>query len=509
MTTSLEATTRVHARQDRMPSSIPGLDDILLGGFVQNGLYIVQGRPGSGKTILANQICYAHVAGGGRALYVTLLSEQHERMLAHLSNLSFFDPGCVAHALSYVSAFMTLERDGLAGLLTLLRREIVGHKASMLVIDGLLTAPAHPATVLELKKFVHELQMLSAAGDCTMFLLTSAFEGTSAPEHTMVDGMIEIGVSEFGWRSERDLVVRKFRGSDFLPGHHAMRITGDGIVVWPRTEALYAKPSQDRRDPNAPRLSTGIAGLDDMLHGGLPARSATLLLGPTGVGKTAIGLQFLAGCSREQPGLILGFYEPPEQLFSRAAMLAPKIPALVEAGIVDMLWQSPSEDVIDRVASATIAQVRARGVKRLLVDGLLGFRDMTVQPDRLSAFYRALTNELRSLGVTVLYTMEAPELAGPVLRAPIERLTPVSENLLLLRYVDHYARMKRLIAIMKVRDSRFDPNLREFEIEEGGVVIGPGFQGERGVLTGEPTPVAVHDAAGERDRSPRASPEGA
>jgi circadian clock protein KaiC len=105
--------------------------------------------------------------------------------------------------------------------------------------------------------------------------------------------------------------------------------------------------------------------------------------------------------------------------------------------------------------------------------------------------------------------MEAPELAGPVLRAPIERLTPVSENLLLLRYVDHYARMKRLIAIMKVRDSRFDPNLREFEIEEGGVVIGPGFQGERGVLTGEPTPVAVHDAAGERDRSPRASPEGA
>jgi circadian clock protein KaiC len=97
MTTSLEATTRVHARQDRMPSSIPGLDDILLGGFVQNGLYIVQGRPGSGKTILANQICYAHVAGGGRALYVTLLSEQHERMLAHLSNLSFFDPGCVAH----------------------------------------------------------------------------------------------------------------------------------------------------------------------------------------------------------------------------------------------------------------------------------------------------------------------------------------------------------------------------------------------------------------------------
>jgi circadian clock protein KaiC len=507
MPSSTEPVSHARGTLARMKSGVPGLDTILLGGFIQNGIYIIKGTPGSGKTILANQLCYAQVANGGRALYVTLLSEQHERMLANLGQLSFFDSSCIAHALTYVSAFQTLERDGLPGLLTLLRREIVAHGASVLVIDGLLAAEAHAATALELKKFVHELQMLSAAGDCTMFLLTSATEDAVSAEHTMVDGMIEIGATAYGWRMERDLLVRKFRGSDFLQGRHAMRITGDGVVVWPRVEALYSAPKRAPRDGKAARKSTGVAGLDDMLGGGLPACSATLLLGPTGVGKTAMGLQFLAGCTAEEPGLILGFYEPPEQVFGRAASLAPAIPALVESGVVDMIWQSPSEDVMDRVASDMISHIRNRGVRRLLVDGLLGFRDMTVNPDRLAGFYRALTNELRALGVTIIYTMEAPELVGPIMRAPIARLTPVAENLILLRYVEHHAQLKRLISVMKLRDSQFDPRLRAFEILEGGVVIGDSFDGERALLSGAPVP--ENDAEGTADEPPQPAPAGA
>jgi circadian clock protein KaiC len=120
----------------RLSSGVTGLDAVLLGGFVKNGLYIIQGAPGAGKTILSNQICYAYAAVGGRALYVTLLSEQHERLLANLEQMSFFDPARIAHQINYVSAFQLLERDGLAGLLTLLRREIVAHRAGVLVPGG-------------------------------------------------------------------------------------------------------------------------------------------------------------------------------------------------------------------------------------------------------------------------------------------------------------------------------------------------------------------------------------
>ncbi len=456
---------------NRISSGVPGLDVLLLGGFVRNGLYIVQGAPGAGKTILSNQICYAHAATGGHALYVTLLSEQHERLLANLEDMSFFDQSKVAREISYVSAFQLLERDGLAGLLTLLRREIVAHGAGLLVLDGLVAAEAYATTDVELKKFIHELQMLATAADCTMFLLTSSGHGTETvdqrPEHTMVDGMIALRSISEGWRVERDIQVRKFRGSNHIAGHHAMRITSDGVVVWPRTEALPL-PTTPRGRVSGRKMSTGIAGLDGMLHGGLPEGSSTVILGPTGAGKTCVALEYIAGSTPAEPGILLSFYETPAQLEARAKGIAPHLPQLIEEGAVAFLWQGPAEDLIDRVASNLIERVRATGARRVAIDGLLGFEDMTIQPERIVLFYRALTSQLRELGATTLCTAEVPELVGPVSRPPLSRLTPIAENLIMLRNVEENGSLERVISVMKVRDSTFDTKLRRFAIEPGG-----------------------------------------
>jgi circadian clock protein KaiC len=458
------------AAPQRMPSGIAGLDTVLLGGLIRNGLYIIQGAPGAGKTILSNQICYAHASAGGRTLYVTLLSEQHERLLANLAQLSFFELDRVGREISYVSAFQLLERDGLPGLLTLLRREIVAHSPSLLVLDGLVAAEAYVTTELELKKFIHELQMLASAADCTMFLLTSSGDdgADQRPEHTMVDGMISLRDAAHGWRVERDIHVRKFRGSGHLPGRHAMRITADGITVWPRIESLPLHTEQRPVSTPDARLTSGVTGLDVMLHGGLPEASSTVVLGPTGAGKTALALQFLAASSAEQPGLLLSFYESPQQLMTRAAGVAPHVPELVRAGLVTFLWQRPSEDLIDRVAHDLLARVSATGTRRLVIDGLLGFEDMTVQPERLSQFFRALNGQLRDRGVTALCTSEVPELVGPVSRPPLGRLTPIAENLIMLRHVEYLGRLERVISVMKVRDSAFDTRVRAFQIGPDG-----------------------------------------
>jgi len=459
---------------NRLPSGIAGLDTILFGGFVRNGLYIVQGAPGAGKTILSNQICYAHAASGGRALYVTLLSEQHERLLANLEKMSFFEQSRVAREINYVSAFQLLERDGLAGLLTLLRREIVAHDAGLLILDGLVAAEAYATTEVELKKFIHELQMLATAADCTMFLLTSSGHGGESvdqrPEHTMVDGMITLSNGAMGWRAERDIHVRKFRGSDHLAGRHAMRITSEGIAVWPRTEALPL-PGEPRDRGTGEKMSIGVAGLDRMLHGGLPACSSTVVLGPTGAGKTCLALQFLSCCSREEPGLILSFYETPAQLLGRAAAIAPHVTDLARDGLLGFQWQGQAEDLIDRVAFNLLEEVRLKGIRRVAIDGLLGFEDMTVQPERIVLFYRALTTRLRELGATTLCTAEVPELVGPVSRAPLARLTPIAENLIMLRNVERSGCLQRVVSIMKVRDSTFDTRLRTFEIGAGGIEL--------------------------------------
>ncbi|MDB6001421.1 MAG: Non-specific serine/threonine protein kinase, partial [Rhizobacter sp.] len=197
----------------RLPSGIPGLDTVLGGGFFESGVYIVHGLPGSGKTILANQICYGHVARGHKAVYVTLLAESHSRMLQHISTLSFFDETVIPDRLSYLSAFNDLEQDGLKGLMTLLRREMRARDVSLLVLDGMVAAAEAAQSDRELKKFIHELQTSAVFHGCTVFMLTSGSPQRVNAEHTMVDGLLELEDALHDVSSERSLQVRKFRGA--------------------------------------------------------------------------------------------------------------------------------------------------------------------------------------------------------------------------------------------------------------------------------------------------------
>lgn len=179
---------------NQIRSGIEGLHTILAGGFFSGNITIVQGRPGTGKTILANQMCFHHARSGGRALYVTLLAESHARMLMHLGSLEFFARTAMPDKIYYVSAFTVLEAEGLRGLLTLLRREVQAYDATLLVLDGLIAAERKAGPDLEYKKSVHGLQIQAAVTNCAMFLVSSAGEGETevTAEHTMVDCVIDL-----------------------------------------------------------------------------------------------------------------------------------------------------------------------------------------------------------------------------------------------------------------------------------------------------------------------------
>jgi circadian clock protein KaiC len=245
-------------------------------------VYIVQGAPGSGKTILGNEVCFRHAAAGGRAAYVTLLAEMHTRMLQHLRSMSFFDESVIPSELYYISAFHTLESAGLKGLIDVLRREIKGRSSSLLVLDGLVAAQETAQSDREFKKFINEIQAHSGAYDCTVLLLTSSSLETVSAEHTMVDGVIELEDRMHGMRTERGLTVRKFRGSGILRGRHPFHITAAGLQLYPRIEAAFARPSA--QVVSGMPLATGVPALDELLGGGLPAGTATAVVGPAGIG---------------------------------------------------------------------------------------------------------------------------------------------------------------------------------------------------------------------------------
>lgn len=464
----------------RVTSGIAGLDTILMGGFMPGGIYIVQGAPGVGKTILTNQICFHHTAAGGRALFVTLLAENHARMTDSLRGLTFFDDSRIPDQLTYLSAYPELRENGLKSLTDMLRREIQRRRYTLLVIDGLIAAQSSAETELAFKEFVHDLQEIAFATDCTMFLTTNATR-TMGPERTMVDGLIELRDELYGWRAASDLQVRKFRGGAFLRGRHAYEITDDGIVVHPRLEALFAQPS--RPDPGlSGKTSIGTPQLDTMLGGGLPVASTTMVMGPTGTGKTTLGLHFLSRSSRGEPGLMFGFYETPARIQAKAEQICPPLGELLRSGAVEMLWQPPTTELIDAYAERLLQAVRQRRVRRLFIDGLNSFRKATVDPNRLGLFFSALSNELRVLGVTTIYTLEAPCIFGPAAEVPLGDASNLAENMIMLRFIELRSKLYRMLSIMKVRDSNFDSELREFHISREGLEIRESPQSAEDIL---------------------------
>jgi circadian clock protein KaiC len=456
---------------DRIPSGIAGFDVILNGGFLKGGLYIVQGPPGSGKTTLANQICFNHIRNDSRALYVTLLAEYHARMMQHLSIMTFFDGSKIPDQLAYFNGLGVLHDGGLKGLLALLRREITTRDVSLLVVDGIVPARRAAEDEQAFNEFVHELQAIAIATDCTIFMLTSAQGTRITPEHTMVDGIIELVDQLSGWAAESSLQVVKFRGSSALRGRHAFKITDDGIVVHPRIEALLARPS--RPDPGGgARATSGVDQLDIMLGGGLPESSTTMIMGPSGTGKTTLGLQFLSKCSAAVPGLLFGFYETLPRLNAKIAAVCQPLGSLISSDAVEVLWQPPTDDLLDAYGERLLRAVHRRKVRRLFIDGLGAFQQATgSEPGRIGNFLTALMNEMRVLGVTTLYTLEVPDLMGPTIRTPIGDLSSLAENLIMLRFVELRSRLYRLVSILKVRDSQFDPSLHEYTTTSQGLVI--------------------------------------
>lgn len=473
----------------RLSSGVPGLDKVLGGGFFAGGVYILEGAPGAGKTILANQIAFHHAKQGRRIVYITLLAESHTRLLQHLQDLTFFDPATIPDQLTYVSGFRTLEEAGLRGLLDMLRKELRSVSASIVILDGFAAVAESAESEREFKKFVHELQVQAGLAPCTFFLLSSGLSPTPEsvlPVHTMVDGLVRLSDHLTGVRSQRALRVAKLRGSGYLRGLHSLDISAEGVHVYPRLESR----AQEVTDGGGiERVSSGHARFDAMLGGGLIRGSTMMLLGPTGVGKTILGYQYVSASTSVDKGLLFSFYETPQRAVSKADGIGLNLARARERGDLDVMWQSPVEGSLDAIAERLLGAVDSTGARRLFIDGFEGFQYAAAYPERVPQFFAALQGALHRRGVTTLYTSELRQIFSPAIKAPVRGLSPLLENLVLLRFVELRGEVHRVISVLKMRDSGFDPTIRKFEVNEHGVEIHDDFRTLEGVLTGVAHPV--------------------
>jgi circadian clock protein KaiC len=458
----------------RVRTGIPGLDIILEGGFLQGGVYIVEGPPGVGKTTLGSHFCFNHAAAGGRAVYITLLAESHTRLLGHLRRMSFFDPSVVPDRVSYISAFKVLEAEGLPSLTKLVRQTIAAQKASVLVLDGLVSAEEVSPSPNDFKKFIHELQVVCSMIGCTALLLNSTERPRGfRPERTMVDGIVELDDDLVGMHAVRHLTIRKMRGAAPVRGKHFMQITDNGVDVLPRIETVGVHAGIDRvRNAGPGRAAFGIQHFDEMTQGGVPEGSVTALVGPSGSGKTTLGMHFLhAGIEKREPGAYFGFFERPQAILNRSQRLGLSLGTSHRGGLVEIHWNRPVEGVIDLLADRLIGLAKELGIKRLFIDGLNGFQAAANSSARLREVMSCVVDELENLGVTSVYSAETPDLFGENLEVSSLGMSALTHNIVLLNHRERPTHTRRTISVLKVRDSEHDLSVREFAITDRGIKV--------------------------------------
>jgi circadian clock protein KaiC len=442
-------------------------DRILGGGFPAQSINIIMGEPGTGKTLFAQQLVFENAGGDRPILYVTTLSEPLAKVVKYLQKFEFFDESKIGTAVIYDEAGTELAEKGIGELVPKVREWIRTLSPKIVVIDSFKALHDISPSMAEMRRVVHDLAGLLTAYDTTAFLVGEYAEQQMAthPEFVVADGIVELLRHETGMRDDRFFRVRKLRGSSYREGLHALRLSAGGVKIFRR----LVSPQEPRSYSIVrERVSTGVAGLDEMLGGGLWRGSTTLLGGPTGSGKTTIGLQFvLEGVRQGEPGLYVHLEENPTQLsfLVEGFGMDPDAPGL------HLLYHSPVELQIDSLVDEMFGLIRERGVKRIVIDAVGDLVTAVRDAQRLHDYLYALSQHFAVSGVTAIFTFETARpgiTGGYTIDAPFSHL---SDNIVVLEAGIEEEQTRRRLRVLKTRGSAHDPRVRGVEITREGIQV--------------------------------------
>lgn len=452
----------------RLKSGNAELDDILGGGFPGNAIHILMGAPGTGKTILAEQLCFANASPDRPVLYLATFSEPLQKLVGFLQNFSFARIEQLGKEIVYEHLGEELltapERipERVQALLAL-------HRPRIIVIDSFKALADLMPDRSSWRRTLDAVAGMLSAYDTSTFLVGEYTSDmlTHLPEFAVADGVVALTREERGSRDERFVHVLKLRGSDFLAGRHAVHLSRDGIQAFRRFVTPSVPP--DYR-PVLERLKTGIAGLDDMVATGFLRGTATLVAGPSGAGKTSLGIHFLlAGVAEGEPGLLAGFQESPRQLVRAMSSIGADPGKVLGPRKLDHFYTSPVELQIDSLANEIVHRVDQHGVKRVVIDAVSDLEKAAIDQVRYRDFLYSLTQMFAARNVTSMLLVES---AGPFPGHGITRheVSYMSDNIISLEMLlgDE---LTRTIRIIKSRGSQHDGKRHALRITQSAIKV--------------------------------------
>ncbi|MCA1725250.1 MAG: hypothetical protein LC748_13570, partial [Thermomicrobia bacterium] len=430
-------------------------------------MILILGRPGAGKTILAEQIAVEQARQGKRVLVLTALSESHEMLLTSLREFSFFDEALVGDRIRFLS-IQTLLQEGLAATADAIVEIVRAEDVSLVVLDGFRGIAGFADAQRDVHLFLYEVRTRLALQEVTTLV---TLEDMSAQLNdscalSVADGIIMMHNTLWGVRHRRHIEVQKLRAMKHLNGLHTLTITADGITCYPRHEALYQTVNYT---VSADRASTGLPELDEMLRGGVNRGTVTFLAGSPGAGKTLTALHYLmAGAADGEPGLFVCFNESEEQLCLKAGDFGLDLRGAIARGAICLFCIAPVELEVDVFAAMLRNCVERLGIRRLIIDSIASVEGAILEPHRIAGFFASLINYLRERDVTTVITQESNAFDG----APGGPFgASIADNVIRIRSIEYQNRLYRIVSILKMRQSGFDPSLREFRIEDGAIRV--------------------------------------
>ena len=473
---------------NRLPTGVPGLDQILGGGLPEFSFNIIAGSPGTGKTTLAHQFVFANATEESPAIYFTVMGEPALKMLRYQQQYTFFDFSQLNSSVRFVNLSQTLVEQGLSGILRAISRELENASASIVVVDSFRTV-MHKAggNQMEMQVFVQSLGLLLTSYEATTFLIGeyAASEVGGNSVFTVADGSFWLYQSVERNSIVRKLQVMKLRGQLSVPGMHTFRITEGGLQAFSRTLGLSTRKL---RGPLSKRLSMGIPALDEMLGGGIPEGDSLLIAGSSGTGKSLLATQFIAaGIRNGEPGIMAVFEENPEEYADRANSFGLDLATPIREGTLKVVYLRPLDLSVDETMQEILDAIKSMGAKRLVIDSLAGF-ELALAPgfrvDFRESLYRMIF-ALTGLGVTILSTVEMEESFTELLFSTYS-ISFLTDDIIRLRYVEIEGELRKVLIVVKMRGGDHSKDIREYTIGNEGIIIGERLNKYRRLITGVP-----------------------
>lgn len=473
----------------RLPTGVPGLDEVLGGGLPEYSFNLIAGAPGSGKTTLSQQILFAMATHERPALHFTVMGEPLIKMLRYQQQFTFFDPAKVHSSIHYRNLSDEVLQDSLDTVLATIIREVEQIQPGIVVVDS-FRAISRRARVtqqdgLELQGLLQRLALHLTAWQATTFLVGDYLEEEmkDSPVFTIADGIFWLYQSAERNSIVRKMQIMKMRGQAPLPGLHTTRITNAGLQVFPR----IIKALQEPDAPRSPdRLSTGTPALDDMLGGGVPMWDSILVAGPSGSGKTALAVQFIAeGLKHGEPAVVAVFEERPREYSKRIQALFPDVRSMVDAGSLEIIYLRPLDLSVDEALLEIQNAVKRVKAQRLAIDSLSGFElalAPTFRDDFRESLYR-MVSTITGSGVTVFMTSEVAASFTNLQFSP-DLVSFLTDNIILQRYVEVGNRLRKVLTVVKMRRSGHSDELRLYEITDAGMILGEPLTDHTDIITG-------------------------